>query len=169
MIDESWYRRPAGVAEHSSAGGVVVRWALGRLHVALVREGRWPTYVLPKGHVGPGEFLARAARREVAEESGLTELTLLGALAVRERLDFEKRSWKKTHYFLFLTGQERGSPTDSVHHPHEVEWFPLDALPSMFWPEQRELLETNRERIVTLARSGLGTHDRSAHKSTTSD
>ncbi len=156
MIDESWYRRPSGVAEHTNAGGVVVRRERGRLYVALIREALLPALVLPKGHVEPNETLDRAARREIAEESGITDLTLVGELAVRERLDYEKQSWGKTHYFLFVTTQARGAPTDPVHHPEEVHWFPLDALPAMFWPEQRELLETNRGRIISLLSSIYG-------------
>ncbi len=149
MIDESWYRRPPGILEHTSAGGVIVRRAHGQLYVALVREGGLPAYVLPKGHVEPGEALDCAARREIAEESGLTDLTLIDELAVRERLDYQKRSWKTTHYFLFVTRQAKGTPTDSAHHS-EVEWFPIDALPPMFWPEQRELIEVNRAKITGL-------------------
>ncbi len=152
MVDESWYRRPPGIAEHTSAGGVVVRRTRGGVQVALVRETGLPAYVLPKGHVEPGESLDRAARREIAEESGLAELRLLGELAVRERLDYQKRGWKKTHYFLFLTPQAHGIPTD-VLHPYQVAWFPLEALPSMFWPEQRELLDANRDRIFALVAS----------------
>ncbi len=153
MIDDSWYRRPPGVAEHVAAGGIIVRVDDGRLYVALIREAGPPGYVLPKGHVVPNESLEEAARREIAEESGLTDLTLVGELGLRERLDYEKQSWKKTHYFLFVTRQSTGSPTDPGHHPELVRWFALEALPTMFWPEQRELLEVNRTRIGELLRA----------------
>ncbi len=153
MIDESWYRRPPGVAEHTAAGGIVIRRAQGRLYVALIREGGLTAYVLPKGHVEPGETLDRTARREIAEESGVSDLTLIGELAVRQRLNYSRRSWGTTHYFLFVTAQAEGAPPEPVEPPVQTHWFPLDALPVLFWPEQRELLEANRERIIALLNS----------------
>lgn len=145
-IDERWYRKPPGIEEHTSAGGVVVRVTGGRIVVALVRDGHLPGYVLPKGHVEPGEPMEDAARREVREEAGLAPLVALGELATRERLDYSRTSWKRTHYFLYVTDASPGTQGG------RAEWFPLDALPSMFWPEQREMLETHRPRINELVR-----------------
>ncbi|MBI4280151.1 MAG: NUDIX hydrolase [Armatimonadetes bacterium] len=152
MIDQSWYARPPGVPAHTSAGGVVVRVERGRVYVALVREGDLPGYVLPKGHVEAGERPEEAARREIFEEAGLGDLRMLSSLGVRERLDYGKTSWKQTHYFLFLTDQVHGTAADRRH---ALAWFPIDDLPAMFWPEQRELIESNRARIVALM-IGLG-------------
>lgn len=138
-IDESWYRKPRGIAEHTSAGGVVVRVVGDQVLVALVRDGDLPGLVLPKGHVEPGESLEDAARREIREEAGLDNVIWLGELGVRERLDFGRTSWKKTHYFVFLAD----APVEG-----RAEWFSLDALPPMFWPEQRDLLTSHRDDIV---------------------
>jgi len=142
-IDQSWYRRPPGVPEHASAGGVVVRPGDAQLLVALIREGGYPGYVLPKGHVEPGESSEKAAAREVSEEAGLAGLVNLGEIAVRERLDLKKTSWKRTHYFLYVV--DAGSSVQG-----QAEWFSLDALPAMFWPEQREVLHTYRSQIAIL-------------------
>ncbi len=143
QIDESWYRKPPGIAVHTSAGGVVVRVTDDQLFVALVREGALPGFVLPKGHVEPGEAVDQAARREILEEAGLRRVRVLGELAVRERLDFKRTAWKRTHYFLYLVDPESGDQGRAT-------WFPLDALPPMFWPEQRELLETHQSQIADL-------------------
>jgi 8-oxo-dGTP pyrophosphatase MutT (NUDIX family) len=151
MIDASWYRRPPRIRERISAGGVVVRrrpGEPGRVEVALAREGDHSQYVLPKGKVEKGEALEEAARREIAEEAGLHHLTLLGELGSRSRLTFDKRAWVRVHYFLFRAGQEGRQPTDSKRHHHAAQWFPIDNLPAMFWPEQRELIESNREPIA---------------------
>lgn len=145
VIDDTWYRRPPGLPEHTSAGGVVVRIVGGRVQVGLVREGDDPAYTLPKGRVEVGETLEAAARREIAEEAGCTDLILLGALGMRERLDHRRTAWKKTHYFLFrAAGTGRSRPG--------IRWFPIDALPAMYWPEQHELVETHRDMIVELAK-----------------
>jgi len=150
VIDESWYIRPPGVSERTSAGGVVVRAEGGRVFVALTRERDFSDYILPKGQVAEGETPEQAARREIEEEAGLTGLALLEELGVRERLNFRKRFWTRTCYFLFATDQLAGKPTDG-HHEYVLEWFPIDELPSLFWPEQRELIETNRDRIIERA------------------
>ena len=51
MIDESWYERPPGVPDRTSAGGVVARIEDGQIYVALVGEVGLTDRVLPKGGV----------------------------------------------------------------------------------------------------------------------
>lgn len=119
------------------------------IYVALVREVGLSHAVLPKGGLEAGENLEMAARREIEEEAGLTDLKLIGELGLRERLDYEKKWWLKSHYFLFVTNQREGTPTDAEHH-YGLEWCPIDALLPLFWPEQKELIETNRDKVVEL-------------------
>lgn len=149
MIDESWYKRPPGVSDRTSAGGVVARIADGQIYVALVGERGFTERVLPKGGVESGESLEQAARREIEEEAGLSSLALIENLGIRERLSYDKVCWITTHYFLFVTEQVEGIPTD-VEHPYELAWYPVEALPAIFWPEQRELIQTNRDKIIQL-------------------
>ena len=151
VIDESWYQRPEEVPDQVSAGGVVVRDEGEQVLVALAREQDYLEYVLPKGHVEPGEDVETAARREIAEETGITDLRLIDGLGVKGRLSFDKRVWKMTHYFLFATEQVDAVPEDTAHHTF-MEWFPIDGLPDMFWPEQRELLEESTKAMTTAVR-----------------
>ncbi len=147
-IDASWYERPEEVSERLAAGGVVVRVEGERLKVALVREAGLDRTILPKGGVEVGEDLLEAAKREIAEEAGLNDLTMVIKLGVLERLTYKKNRWTLTHYFLFSTDQVEGTPTDEGH-DYRLEWHDLDLLPPMFWPEQRALIETNKETIKT--------------------
>ena len=149
MIDESWYKRPPGVSDRISAGGVVARITDGQIYVALVGELGFTERVLPKGGVESGESLEEAACREIEEEAGLFSLALIQKLGIRERLSYDRTCWITTHYFLFVTEQVEGTPTDIEHH-YELAWYPVEALPAIFWPEQRELIETNRDRIIEL-------------------
>jgi len=145
-IDKSWYIRPPGVAKHTSCGGVVARRDGNDILVALVTEPGFREYILPKGHLEPGEDFEQAARREIYEEAGFSDLILIKKLGVVERLDFNKRSWGTMHYFLFVTYEIVPSPSDRDH-DYVVKWFPVDQLPEMFWPEQKTLIEDNRETI----------------------
>ena len=147
VIDESWYKRPCSVPSRISAGGVVTRLDNEEVYVALVREVELSDFLLPKGGVEVGETFEIAARREIAEEAGLTALELIDKLGVRERLTFEKKFWNKTQYFLFGTYQIAGMPTDTERR-YVLAWFQINHLPSMFWPEQKELIESNRDRII---------------------
>ena len=146
MIDASWYQKIPGVPESISAGGVVVRQNGEQIYVALTVESSRPGYVLPKGRLEAGETILEAAHREIEEEAGLSDLTLVTKLGVEERLSLEKVAWKKVHYFLFTTSQVEGKPTDMEKH-HELHWFSLDELSTIniFWPNQRKLIESNQE------------------------
>ena len=110
MIDESWYKRPPGVSDRTSAGGIVARIEDGRIYVALVGELGLTERVLPKGGVEPGESLEAAARREIEEEAGLSSLELIEELGIRARLSYDRVCWITTHYFLFVTEQVEGIP-----------------------------------------------------------
>lgn len=148
-IDDSWYQRPKGISTNESAGGVVFRQNDGQYYVALVLEGRrHQAYILPKGRLEPGETIEEAARREIAEEAGFTELELCCKLGVRERLTLFKKTWKTTHYFLFQTSQIQVRPTDRTH-IYQVDWFTIDALPNLFWPEQQDILNRGCQWLRT--------------------
>jgi len=150
QIDQSWYEHPEGIRESQSAGGIVARFEKGDTWIALVREGELPDYILPKGRIEPGESLEQAARREIAEEAGLTDLELVSYLGARSRLNFTRNRWITIHYFLFITRQVEGRPSDTGHN-YRCEWFRPNQLPAMFWPEQRQLVEENRGRIQAKA------------------
>src|SRR5688572_26737592 len=106
VIDDTWYRRVPAVKERIAAGGIVLRQEDQRVYLALAREADFPHLVLPKGEVEPDETLEAAARREIREEVGLSDLQLIGMLGVLERLSYNKIYWVQTHYFLFTTTQK---------------------------------------------------------------
>ena len=143
MIDESYYTRPEGLPEVLAAGD--------RILIAAAHEHDRDDPVLPKGHVDPGEDIEGAARREIAEEVGVRDLTLLGELGTLERMDFDKTEWKVTHYFLYLTRETNAVPLEADVHS-TMSWVPLDPTPAFFWPEQRSLIDNHRERIGRLVR-----------------
>lgn len=149
-IDASWYRRPEGIKRRTNAGGIVLRHDGDEWLLAIARETNPRILILPKGGVEDGESLQEAARREVEEETGLWDLSLVGPIGERSRLTFNRKRWVTVHYFLYTTRQEIGIPADAAKHPFAVEWFSLDELPDLYWPEQRDLLIAQRDRILQM-------------------
>lgn len=149
-IDASYYIKPKNILERPSAGGVIVRKEHNTTLIALVSEPHYSDYLLPKGGVEKGEDLQTAARREIQEEAGLTQLKLITYLGKTEHLSLHKKNWGVTHFFLFITDQIEGTPTDRKGHSYKTEWFPLDALPKMFWPDQKQFIVENQKKIEEL-------------------
>jgi ADP-ribose pyrophosphatase YjhB (NUDIX family) len=149
-VDSSWYLRPAGVEQRVGAGGAVVRREGGALLVALVKEVELGDdhFVLPKGGVEAAESIEAAARREIAEESGLTELVYLGKLGTLDRQNYKKTYWQTSHYGLYTTQQVHGVITDPDN--YGLGWFALDDLPPLFWPDEGALLLSRAKWIADL-------------------
>ena len=151
FIDASYYVRPDGIAERFSAGGVIVRCEAdtGRIFVALAREAQFTSLVLPKGGIDRGETPEEAARREIHEEAGFTELNWLADLGTQGRLGFERTMWLTTHYFLFETSEINVVPTDPAH-PQGPVWIDLASVEEtpFLWPEQKKLVLTVRPQII---------------------
>lgn len=109
-----------------NAGGVVVN---ARGEVAVVSQ-RGVSWSLPKGHLEAGETPLEAARREIAEEAGIADLSLVRELGSYERFGGGKkgvmgkmRELKNLTFFLFTTGHGELVP---VHPDHpEVRWVPI--------------------------------------------
>ena len=137
----------------TSAGGIVFqRLPDGSLHYLLIRDS-YRNWGFPKGHLEAGEPPADAARREVAEETGLADLILHGPIKV---IDWYFRFRGKTihkfcHFFLF---ESRGG--ECVPQADEgitaCAWRPLDeALETVSYDNARSVLRRAAEMVRALA------------------
>jgi len=114
-----------------TAGGVVVNPS-GEVLVVNQHGNSWS---LPKGHVDPGEEVLAAAKREIFEESGIRELTLIKDLGRYERYRIglnggEDRSELKTiHMFLFTTSQTHLAPSDPDN--PEARWVAKEEVAAL--------------------------------------
>jgi 8-oxo-dGTP diphosphatase len=106
---------------------VVVRGVEGRLHVLLIKDP-YEKWGLPKGHTEAGEALHETALREVAEETGLSDLELGPELST---IEWSFRSGdtqvhKQATFFLMFS--ERGVPVPERREGiSEVAWVPLES------------------------------------------
>ena len=135
--------------EETSAGGVVVDISSATLNVAIIarlnRAGRLE-WCLPKGHLEGAETPAQAARREVAEETGI----LGSVVAPLGSVDYwfsagGLRVHKVVHHFLLrATSGTITIENDPDHEAIDAAWVPLAGVVD-------RLSFTNEKRIVMAA------------------
>ena len=112
-----------------SAGAFILRDIDGELKVALAQHRHSEkVWGIPKGHVEPGETIEQAALREIAEETGLFNVTLiryLGSIlreSVKENGDIVQ---KTIHYYLAYASDDHQQPSEPTDNKFTaVGWFP---------------------------------------------
>jgi 8-oxo-dGTP pyrophosphatase MutT (NUDIX family) len=126
----------------TSSGGVVFRRASDDAQFLLIRDpyGNWG---LPKGHLEGGETPIQAAVREVAEETGLMDLSVVAQLPTIDW--YFKDGAIVVHKFchFFLIESPVGEPCPQIDEGiTECIWLPLDgALTTLSYANAREVLK----------------------------
>lgn len=138
--------------EETSAGGLVVDFSSRGRDVAVIarinRAGRLE-WCLPKGHLEAGETAAQAARREVAEETGIEGKVIAPLGSVDYWFSAAGfRIHKVVHHFLLrAVGGELTVENDPDHEAVAAEWVPYADL--------SERLSFANERRIALAAGRL--------------
>jgi 8-oxo-dGTP diphosphatase len=120
------FTRPALTAD------VVAIATGGEPRVLLIRRGNPPfegQWALPGGFVDEWEPPEDAARRELAEETGLAydgTLTIVGVYGERGR---DPRGWTVSAAYLAVLGDE--AEVDGGDDAAEARWFPVSELPAL--------------------------------------
>ncbi len=130
-----------------SAGGVVVRENDVAVVVPVRRDGRGrQVLALPKGHPDPGETPEQAARREVAEETGV-QAELIEKLG-DVRYTYERRGrWRRKRVTFYLFEYQSGSLDDHDHEMTDARWMPLeDAVRALSYEGEREMVRRAMSR-----------------------
>jgi ADP-ribose pyrophosphatase YjhB (NUDIX family) len=133
-----------------SAGGIVVNAATGLILVVSQHGTSWS---LPKGHIEVGEDRLTAARREIREESGVTQLDYVKDLGSYSRYKLsptggeDPTELKVIHMFLFRTAEEILRPLDPAN--PEARWVEKEAVTQLLThPEDREFfLKATKETM----------------------
>ncbi len=123
-------RRPAisEVLSEPTAGGVVYRrnTTTNAVEILLIQDAknRW---TIPKGHIEEGESAKETAAREIGEETGLTDITVMNWLG---KINFRYRRQQSlvlmtTEIFLVKANGDTDAlkPEDWMN---GIQWFPTN-------------------------------------------
>ncbi len=109
-----------------AAGGLVLN-PMGQV-LFIFRRNSWD---LPKGKIDEGESIEEAAVREVQEETGLKEVTILRPLPTTFHIyrEKKKRILKRTYWFEMKTDQIKLTPQTEEEIDQAV-WMDLETFRS---------------------------------------
>lgn len=146
---EQWVRRLFGIMRITESAGGVVVGPEGKVLVVNQDRRSWS---LPKGHIDKGEAAQQAAVREIAEETGITELSFKKKLGTYRRFRIGKEGGEDTTeekiitMFLFTTSQKEFAPRDPRH--PEVRWVDRKKVADLLThPKDKEFFETVMNEI----------------------
>ena len=103
-----------------TAGGVVLNFH-GQILIIKQRSGIWS---FPKGHIDRGESNLEAAKREIFEESGVSDLEYIKDLGSYVRPSSQGQ--KQLHFFLFKTRQLDLKPQNEDS--QEAKWVNTEEV-----------------------------------------
>ncbi len=132
----------------TAAGGYVMRAGVKERELLMIfRRGVWD---LPKGKQDPGESTEECALREVREEIGISELTIVKPLASTMH-EYEREGFwcvKTTHWFHMLTPEVVFTP-EREEDIQRIAWIPWsEATRRVGYESLREHMSSIAERVL---------------------
>ncbi len=152
-IKSAVFRKKAAIREivrEPTSGGIIFRFTRDRkdIQVLLIQDskGRW---TIPKGHIEPGETAKMTARREIEEETGLKNVSILTWLG---KIHFKYRRADKL--VLMTTQIYLAQALDSKEMPipekwmKGIKWFSFaDALDAIEYEDIEKLMLIAKKKI----------------------
>ena len=131
-----------------SAGGVVYRVDGGRPLFLLIRDS-YRNWGFPKGHLEKRELPEAAALREVAEETGLSDLVVRGELATIDwHFRFRGKLIHKICHFFLMESENAATSPQREEGITACKWVPIDeALALISYANAREVLQRAAETV----------------------
>lgn len=152
-ITSAVFRKKTAIQEivrEPTSGGIVFRLTADQKDVEILliqdSKGRW---TIPKGHIEPGETAKMTARREIEEETGLRNfsvLTWLGKIHFKYRRA-DKLVLMTTQIYLVQSLDAREMPTGEKW-MRGINWFPFsEALDLIEYEDIEKLMLIAKKKI----------------------
>lgn len=128
-------------AKRLSAGVVVLRDTADGTRFLLLRA--YKHWDFPKGMVETDETPFAAARREVAEETGIDSLDFTWGEVFRETAPYARG--KVARYYIARTEREdvalTANPQTGIHEHMEYRWVALDEALALVTPRVKHIID----------------------------
>jgi ADP-ribose pyrophosphatase YjhB (NUDIX family) len=125
-----------------AAGGLITN---DKDHILMIfRRGKWD---LPKGKLDKGETLEDCAVREVQEETGLKNVTLISPLTITWHTYHEGSKFilKESHWYRMKAKGDQALIPQTEEDIHEIKWIAgndLEQYRKNSFPSVADVLET---------------------------
>ena len=152
-IKSTVFRRKTAIqsiVREPTSGGIVFRFTPDQkdIEILLIQDskGRW---TIPKGHIEPGETAKMTAWREIEEETGLKNVTVLGWLG---KIHFKYRRLDKlvlmtTQIYLVRSLDSHEKPTPE-RWMKGIKWFSFaEALDAIEYDDIEKLMLIAKKKI----------------------
>jgi len=133
--------------EHSSGAVIFKREAGNILYLLLhYEEGHWG---FAKGHIEKGETIEETARREIREETGITDIRFINGFKEHHQYFFYTKEGKVFKTVVLLLA-ETGTKEITLSLEHTgYEWLPFtEALHKITFKDEQQILQ-KAHRIVS--------------------
>jgi mutator protein MutT len=126
-----------------SAGGIIIN-ELNEVAIVFTNTKSWQ---FPKGGIEPGETHAETAIREIQEETGLKDITLVKELPEYSRLStLAKDTRLHIYYFLFRTKKQKLVPSAEIS---QCKWVAIDkAKDELTYPKDKKFIMAVKQSIL---------------------
>lgn len=152
-IKSAVFRKKSAIQEivrEPTSGGIVFRFTPDKkdIEILLIQDSK-ERWTIPKGHIEPGETAKVTARREIEEETGLKNvsiLTWLGKIHFKYRR-LEKLVLMTTQIYLVQALDDRETPTPEKW-MKGIQWFSFtDALEVIEYEDIEKLMLIAKKKI----------------------
>ena len=138
------------IVREPTSGGIIFRFTRDKkdIQILLIQDSK-ERWTIPKGHIEPGETAKMTARREIEEETGLSNVSVLTWLG---KIHFKYRRMNKlvlmtTQVYLVqaLDSHERPTPEKWMK---GIKWFSFtDALDVIEYEDIGKLMLLAKKKI----------------------
>lgn len=152
-ITSAVFRKKAAIQEivrEPTSGGIIFRFTKDKKDIEILMiqdsKGRW---TIPKGHIEPGETAKMTARREIEEETGLKNVSILTWLG---KIHFKYRRADKlvlmtTQIYLVQALDEHELPIGEKW-MKGIKWFSFaDALDAIEYEDIEKLMLIAKKKV----------------------
>jgi len=138
------------IVREPTSGGIIFRYTEDKkdIEILLIQDSK-DRWTIPKGHIEPGETAKMTARREIEEETGLKNVSVLAWLG---KIHFKYRRLDKL--VLMTTQIYLVEALDEKEHPMKekwmkgIKWFSFaDALSVIEYEDIEKLMLLAKKRI----------------------